>query len=520
VWSTGVNLAALSRVPAAAAASSLARDEPLAAAASTAAAAAAGDRQPAQKPQNGSKKAVAKGSKKGKGSNSSSAITMEFVPKAAAEASLLQPELHQMDLFETLKRAHRNKQREQQQQGSHGQQVDLQDAMYEQQQQGSMGGGSTAAKQQPTGRKRKRASAAAASEAASGTGSGGVAGASGGRSRTAASGGGGSGGGRVAKTARLSKAAAAALEGALEDLDTWILCTSTQTAQQQQRQGCVMLDASLPGSVAWQQLQQALAASEGVALGLLYSMTVFAQPNAATAGDSAPLAVQYFTSLQAPSKQQLLRLSKAAAVVKKQVAKSAAAAAEVAAGADGGEETGQSELSSTAGVQQVVGLAVMPVLRDASSSAAVAGAGSNRAAADASHHDGRAARGSSPPMPSYYIHLQQQDQQQQQQDQQQGLAPHVLQLLQSLLCAPDQRPCLCCGAKDVLRSLMQLGLQLPAASCVNIIDPELLGWLSDPQCIQDTKDEACYALEQQLARCNMQVRLQHRATASCACAER
>jgi hypothetical protein len=472
---------------------------------------------------------------------------MEFVPNAAAATSLVQPELHQMDLFETLKRARRNKQREQQQQGSHEQQDDLQDDMYQQQQQGSIGvgrdgesvrvqrqdgkaqAGSAAAKQQGNTRKRKRASVTAA-EAAPGAGSGCAAGASGGRSRGAASGGGGgSSGSRAAKAAKLSKAAAAALEGAVEELDTWSLCSSTLAPQQhqQQQQGCVMLDASMPGSAAWQQLQQALLVSEGVALGLLYSRTVFAQPAAATApisataaagaatGDSAPLAVQYCSSLQAPSKQQLLLLSKAASIVKKQAAKSAAAAAEAAAGAEGGEDTGQAELSS-AGVQQVVGLAVMPVLRDPSSSAppaAAFAARGNGAAAGTAVHGGRAARGSCPPRPSYYVHLQQQDQQQQR------LPPHVLQLLHSLLCAPDQRPCVCCGAKDVLCSLMQLGLQLPAASCVNIIDPELLGWLSDPQCIQDTKDEACYALEQQLARCNIQVSQQHSLAACCACAD-
>ena len=59
---------------------------------------------------------------------------------------------------------------------------------------------------------------------------------------------------------------------------------------------------------------------------------------------------------------------------------------------------------------------------------------------------------------------------------------------------------MCCGAKAVLCCLAQQGLVMPGAAAVSLVDPELLGWLLDPQLVQDTKQDACYSLDQQLRR--------------------
>jgi hypothetical protein len=235
-----------------------------------------------------------------------------------------------------------------------------------------------------------------------------------------------------------------------------------------------MRDATVAGSVAWQQLQQELAAAEGVALGLLYSKVVVAP----AAADPTPLAVQYFTSMQQPYKQQQLMLTKTAAAARKQAASSAAAATDSSGtAAEAGGEAGQ-EAPEAAGTQQLVGVVLQPVARPSAAPAAA-----------------RA---------SYLIHLWERQQAGRQQAAPM-LPPHVLQLLQAVLCDSALRPCICCGAKAVLCALMEQGLQLPCASAVSLIDPELLGWLLDPQLIQDTKQEACYTLQQQLSRSGLQV---------------
>lgn len=352
---------------------------------------------------------------------------MEFTPRAAVDIGQ-QPKLHQTTLKDTLKRAHRNKQRAQQEDGGSEQQqggdMQGQDEAVQQQQDGCASGGQQA--KPPAVRKRKHSSLAAAA-AGAGAGSGGGSGGAGSGARAA-----GSGGGRVKRAAKVSKTAAA-LEAAVETLDTWNLSTSTAPQQQQQGQNGIILDANLAGTAVWQQLQEDVASSEGVALGALYSKTV-AQ---GTAG--APMAVQYFSSLQPPYKAQAVLLSKAASYAKKQAAAGAADA--------GGE-------ADAAGVQELVGLAVMPV-PPGSNSAAAAGAPAATARV------------------SYYLSLQQQEEGQ--------LLPHVQQLLLAVLCDARKWPCVCCSAKAVLCSLAERGLQLPAASDVTVIDPGLLGWLLDPQ---------------------------------------
>jgi hypothetical protein len=503
LWSGGVNLSGLSRMPAAGTAA-----QPKAAVGSTpaatgsagghqqggkavaaaqkdsclaaAVAAAAGLTQagPVQPRKGG--KAAGRGSKSGNskrgahGSSSSSGVFMAFVPSAPGDATQ-QPKLHQTTLKDTLKRAERNKQRNQQQEcGSNEQQGGLQNeyvAGVNEQGGGTEHGGSAAAKQLAP-RKRKRSTSAAA--AAAGAGScGASAGASGGGRS-----GGCSGTARGKKAPKLSKTVAA-LEAAVEALDTWSLGSGTAAMQQKEHSSAILLDATLPGTAMWQQLQRELASAEGVALGLLYSRTVStSQP--AGSGVGAPLAIQYFSSLQPPYKQQSALLIKAASYAKKQAGNSAAAAAAAAADAVAGAEAGgdaAQDPADTAGVQQIVGLAVMPVPRGSASSAAAAG--------------GRPAAGA-----SYFIKLQQQ---------QKVLPAHVQQLLQAVLCDTGKRPCVCCSAKAVLCSLANQGLPLQAASCASVIDPELLGWLLDPQLIQDTKDEACYTLEQQLSRNGMKV---------------
>lgn len=381
----------------------------------------------AAQPKQQKTRTASKGPGKNKG-DSRGGVSMEFTPRAAGDISQ-QPKLHQTTLKDTLKRAHRNKQRAQQEDGGSEQQqggdMQGQDEAAQQQQDGCASGGQQA---KPAAVRKRKHSSMAAGAAGAGAGSGGGSGGAGSGARAA-----GSGGGRAKRAAKVSKMAAA-LEAAVETLDTWSLSTSSAPQQQQQQgQNSIILDATLAGTAVWEQLQEDLASSEGVALGVLYSKTVLQ----GTAG--APMAVQYFSSLQRPYKAQAALLSKAASYAKRQAA---------AGAADTGGE------ADAAGVQELVGLAVMPVLPGSNSAA---GAGAPAATAGV----------------SYYLSLQQQEEGQ--------LPPHIQQLLQAVLCDARKWPCVCCSAKAVLCSLAERGLQLPAASDVTVIDPVLLGWLLDPQ---------------------------------------
>jgi hypothetical protein len=340
-------------------------------------------------------------------------IVREFVPRVAGDAA--PPKLHQSTLFDTLKRAAKNKQSEQQDDEA-----------------GQQAGGNAAAAAAPApapkpSRKRKSSTVAT-------SGLGGAA---------------GSGGGAPGTKRRTSTKAAAALESAVEELDTWHISSSSEDAE---AGAAVLLDINSAASPAWQQLLQELRSAQGAALGLLYRRAV--QRPAAAGGRQQPLAVQHYSSLHPLTKPQQQLLSKAASAAKKQ----AAAAGAAAATHHDDEQQGH----------EVVGVAVMPA---------------------AAQQLGRGAAAAAEPRRSYVLLLQ---------DGQALLPPHALQLLDAVLQPPNSRPCVCCAAKAVMCSLALLGYTLPAAQRVAVVDPELLGWLLDSQLVQDCKGEGCYSLEAQL----------------------
>ena len=103
----------------------------------------------------------------------------------------------------------------------------------------------------------------------------------------------------------------------------------------------------------------------------------------------------------------------------------------------------------------------------------------------------------------YYHHLAATDGPPMQQQERQ-LSTDALQLLSGLLSSRSCCPCVCSNAKAALCGLAGLGVDIPAAGSVSLVDPEVLAWLADPQLVQDCKQADCYTLQVQLERLGLQ----------------